>query len=222
MRRQTTRSLTPPRHVRVALFTAFVLATGTACSWGDDGASDGDTTQSAGPEGEANGRGAAGDGDSGGNNRDSGDSGDGDTGGAVGSYVRMSRATQKDGGGYPVGAIADEAAADMAADCPGDELCIQIDIQSDDLTCEYAGSDPAFEEGKRIPVDSTITLFVDCESHWVPNPNEPGQYIEVSPEATDEPSTPSNEPSPQPSPSIVPSLEPTVGPTPGSSDGVEG
>lgn len=218
MRRQTTRSSARPRHVRVALFTALVLATGVACSWGDDSASGGDATQTNSSDGQGT--------DTGGEDTDTDDGGT-DTsggGGARPSYVRQARATGETNGGYPIGAIADKVRAQMAEECPGDKLCVEIDVQSGDLTCGYARSDPVYDyqEDNWILVGSTITLFDDCSRHFVPNPDEEGEYIEVFPEATDEPSAPSTSPSAEPLPSTVPPPEPPAGPTPEPSDGAQG
>jgi hypothetical protein len=182
--------------VPVALLAVLVLAIGTSCSWGDDGASGGDTAPTGNFEDEDEDGGGGGSGGGG--------------GGAKPSPILLSRATDLAGGGFPVDVIAAEAAADMAAECPGDKLCVEIDVQSDYPNCHYVESDPIYAEGMRIDVGSTVTLFGDCSERLVPDPDNPGQYIPEEPgtEGTDEPSAPSSPPPTEPTPT-APSPEPS-------------
>ncbi|GAB3175643.1 hypothetical protein GCM10027059_49350 [Myceligenerans halotolerans] len=188
------------------LLVTLVLAVGTACSWGGDDASGGDAAQTHDVE----------DGDTGGGDEDT-------DGGAKPSPVRVARATEQISpeNPVPVGVVADQAADQMATDeCPGGELCVEIDIQPDDRTCMYIRAEPA--AGELIDIGATLTLFGDCRVHLVPDPDNEGQYIKVGTEGTDEPSAPSSPSPTQPSPPTAPSPAPPEGPSPEPAEGGEG
>jgi hypothetical protein len=182
MRRPTTGSPAHRRRLAAVLLATLVLTLGTACSWGDDSTSGGDTAQTGGADGE--GSGSDGGGEDGG-----GDGG----GGSKGSPIELARATERQGNGEPVWVIAAEAAGEMAAVCPGRELCVEIAIQPDDDTCMYSHSDPDPNKVDVINVGATLTLFGDCSVHYEPDPGSPDGYREVEEsgkpsEGTDEPS----------------------------------
>lgn len=168
--RHPTHSRTARRHAPAALLLTLVLCAGTSCAWGGgDDTSGGDTEQTDGNGG----------GDGGGGSGGGGGDGGGDDGGGGGqpSPIRVSRATEQIGNQVPVGVVADQAAADMAAECPGGELCVEIDLEPDDPTCRYSGADPA--AGELIDVGATLVLSGDCSVHLAPDPNEDGSYVVV-------------------------------------------
>lgn len=165
--RHLTRSPAGRRNAPAALLLAFLLSVGTACAWGGGDTSDGDTEQTDSAEDDGGGSG----------NGDDGDGGGGGGGGGQPSPIRVSRATEQIGNQVPVGVVADQAAADMAAECPGGELCVEIDLEPDDPTCQYSGADPA--AGELIDVGATLVLSGDCSVHLEPDPNEEGSYIVV-------------------------------------------
>ncbi|MFE7507968.1 hypothetical protein [Promicromonospora sp. NPDC057488] len=167
--RHPTHSRARRRHAPAALLLALVLCAGTACAWGGgDDTSGGDSGQTDTDDG---GGGDDGGDDGGGGGGNGG--GDGNGGGGQPSPIRVSRATEQSGSGASVAAVADQTAREMAAECPGGELCVTIYFKPEVRDCDYSGSDPA--AGELIEVGATLTLFGVCDETPDPSPEEDGE-----------------------------------------------
>ena len=162
--RHPTHSWAARRHAPAALLLTLVLCAGTACAWGGgDDTSGGDTEQTDGTDdGGGGGTGGGGAGDNGGGG-----------GGGQPSPIRVSRATEQSGSGASVAAVAEQTAREMAAECPGGELCVTIYFKPEVGDCDYSGSDPA--AGELIEVGATLTLFGVCDETPGPSPEEDGE-----------------------------------------------
>lgn len=166
--RHPTHSWAARRHAPAALLLTLVLCAGTACAWGGgDDTSGGDTEQTDGTDDSGGG------GTGGGGGGDNGGGGGGGGGGGQPSPIRVSRATEQSGSGASVAAVAEQTAREMAAECPGGELCVTIYFKPEVGDCDYSGSDPA--AGELIEVGATLTLFGVCDETPGPSPEEDGE-----------------------------------------------
>ncbi|WP_033325872.1 hypothetical protein [Promicromonospora sukumoe] len=171
--RHPTHSRPVRRHAPAALLLALVLCAGTSCAWGGgEDTSGGDTEQTDSTDDGGGGTGGGGGGDNGG----------GGGGGGQPSPIRVSRATEQSGSGASVAAVAEQTAREMAAECPGGELCVTIYFKPEVGDCDYSGSDPA--AGELIEVGATLTLFGVCDETPDPSPEEDGEPTEDDTGAT--------------------------------------